>query len=63
MKVCGESRFAPGGPSFIKYGMLTFFWGVCRVSKGTPVFVSIIAINRDKSIWGEDAMEFKWVSS
>lgn len=32
-----------------------------RVKKGETVFIPIIAINRDKSIWGEDAKEFKSV--
>ncbi|KAG8889125.1 hypothetical protein FRB98_005740 [Tulasnella sp. 332] len=29
-----------------------------RIGKGDPVYVSIVAINRDKAIWGEDAHEF-----
>ncbi|KAG9003813.1 hypothetical protein FRB93_010829 [Tulasnella sp. JGI-2019a] len=29
-----------------------------RVNKGDSVYVSIIAINRDKGIWGDDAHEF-----
>lgn len=32
-----------------------------RVNKGTVVFVPILAINRSKAIWGEDAYEFKYV--
>ncbi|KAJ3878551.1 cytochrome P450 [Lentinula edodes] len=37
--------------------------GVARdsvsVQKGQTIFVPILAINRDKSLWGEDSMEFK----
>ncbi|KAF8061716.1 cytochrome P450 [Lyophyllum atratum] len=30
-----------------------------RVSKGQTLMIPILAMNRDKSIWGEDAMEFR----
>ncbi|KAG9023892.1 hypothetical protein FRB95_012370 [Tulasnella sp. JGI-2019a] len=30
-----------------------------RVSKGDVMFISMLAMNRDKSVWGEDALEFK----
>lgn len=30
-----------------------------RIEKGTPIVISILAINRDKSLWGEDSFEFK----
>ncbi|KAI0763289.1 cytochrome P450 [Trametes elegans] len=29
------------------------------VGKGTPIVMPILAINRDKALWGEDAFEFK----
>ncbi|KAG9036104.1 hypothetical protein FRB95_009892 [Tulasnella sp. JGI-2019a] len=29
-----------------------------RISNGDSVFVSVLAINRDRTIWGEDAYEF-----
>ncbi|KAI0636272.1 cytochrome P450 [Trametes polyzona] len=29
------------------------------VEKGTPIVISIMAMNRDKTLWGEDAFEFK----
>ncbi|KAI0327022.1 cytochrome P450 [Cubamyces sp. BRFM 1775] len=29
------------------------------VGKGTPIVIPILAINRDKALWGEDAFEFK----
>ncbi|KAI0363609.1 cytochrome P450 [Pilatotrama ljubarskyi] len=29
------------------------------VGKGTPIVIPILAINRDKSLWGDDAFEFK----
>ncbi|KAI9068161.1 cytochrome P450, partial [Trametes sanguinea] len=29
------------------------------VPKGTPLVVPILAINRDKALWGEDAFEFR----
>ena len=35
------------------------------VPKGTNVIVGITAVNRDKAIWGEDALEWKperWLS-
>lgn len=32
-----------------------------RVSKGSPIFIPILAINRSKALWGEDAHEFRWV--
>lgn len=32
-----------------------------RIEKGTPIVISILAINRDKSLWGEDSFEFKCV--
>ena len=32
-----------------------------RVSKGSPIFIPILAINRAKALWGEDAHEFRWV--
>ncbi|KAK7678026.1 hypothetical protein QCA50_018966 [Cerrena zonata] len=30
-----------------------------RVAKGDYIFIPILAINRDKAIWGEDSMEFR----
>ncbi|RDB19459.1 hypothetical protein Hypma_013686 [Hypsizygus marmoreus] len=30
-----------------------------RVSKGQTLLIPILAMNRDKSLWGEDAMEFR----
>ncbi|KZT65827.1 cytochrome P450 [Daedalea quercina L-15889] len=30
-----------------------------RVTKGTPIFIPILALNRSKALWGEDAFEFK----
>ncbi|KAI0648738.1 cytochrome P450 [Trametes meyenii] len=30
-----------------------------RVPKGTPIVIPILAINRDKELWGEDAFEFR----
>ena len=35
------------------------------VPEGTKVFVGIAAVNKDKSLWGEDALEWKpdrWLS-
>lgn len=32
---------------------------VCRVQKGDFIVVPILALNRHKAYWGEDAMEFK----
>lgn len=36
-----------------------------RVSKGDPIFIPILAINRSEAIWGTDAKEFnpdRWAS-
>ena len=33
----------------------------CRVSKGQTLIIPILALNRDKSIWGQDASEFRSV--
>ena len=30
-----------------------------RVAKGTPIFIPILALNRSKALWGEDAHEWK----
>ena len=32
-----------------------------RVRKGQTVMIPVAVINRDKSVWGEDTAEFKWV--
>ncbi|TFY55501.1 hypothetical protein EVJ58_g8212 [Rhodofomes roseus] len=32
---------------------------VIHVKKGSPIFIPILAINRSKELWGEDAFEFK----
>ena len=34
---------------------------IYRVRKGQPITIPIDLINRDKSIWGDDAAEFKLV--
>jgi hypothetical protein len=31
------------------------------VSKGDPILVPILAINRSKELWGEDSKEFMYV--
>ena len=33
----------------------------CRVKKGQTLLIPILALNRAKSIWGEDSLEFKCV--
>ena len=33
-----------------------------NISKGDPIFIPILAINRSRELWGPDAHEFKWVS-
>ncbi|KAI0636251.1 cytochrome P450, partial [Trametes polyzona] len=30
-----------------------------RVTEGTPIVIPILAMNRDKALWGEDAFEFR----
>ena len=35
----------------------------CRVKKGQTLLIPILALNRAKSIWGEDSLEFKCVLS
>lgn len=32
-----------------------------RINKGQEMVIPILALNRSKSLWGEDAMEFKYV--
>ena len=32
---------------------------LCRVTKGIKVSIPMMAINRSKELWGEDALEFK----
>ncbi|KAG9045760.1 hypothetical protein FS837_005681 [Tulasnella sp. UAMH 9824] len=34
-----------------------------RIKAGEQVFINIAALNRDKEIWGDDALEFKYVVS
>lgn len=29
------------------------------ISAGTPIMIPIVAVNLDKSVWGEDAAEFR----
>jgi cytochrome P450 len=33
----------------------------CRIKKGQTLMIPILALNRAKSIWGEDSLEFKCV--
>ena len=30
-----------------------------RISKGSPIIIPILSLNRSKKLWGEDAYEFK----
>lgn len=32
-----------------------------RVKKGDAVFIPLVAVNRSKRVWGEDAADFKFV--
>ncbi|KAI0822363.1 cytochrome P450 [Trametes gibbosa] len=32
---------------------------VIRISKGTPIVIPILSLNRSKKLWGEDAFDFK----
>jgi hypothetical protein len=36
-------------------------WSLDRVKKGQTLLIPILALNRAKSIWGEDSLEFKCV--
>ncbi|KAJ3974379.1 cytochrome P450 [Lentinula raphanica] len=57
MRVAVKDDVIPLGESFVDRK------GVRRdsieVKKGQTIFVPILAINRDKSLWGEDALEFR----
>lgn len=33
------------------------------IGKGDHIVIPILQINHSKALWGEDALEFKWVSS
>ncbi|KAI0643935.1 cytochrome P450 [Trametes meyenii] len=33
-----------------------------RISKGSSITIPILSLNRSKQLWGEDALEFKWVT-
>ncbi|TBU23441.1 cytochrome P450 [Dichomitus squalens] len=47
----------PVGEPFVdRYGQIQ---DSIKISKGTPIFIPILAINRSKKLWGEDAFEFK----
>lgn len=47
-------------PYFDKYGNRCD--GI-RIRKGDVIYIPILAMNRSKDIWGEDAAEFKYVYS
>lgn len=34
---------------------------MCSVKKGQEIDIPVLGVNLDKSLWGEDAMEFKYV--
>jgi cytochrome P450 len=34
-----------------------------RITKGDTIFIPILAINRAKAIWGQDADEFRWANN
>ncbi|KAI8969893.1 cytochrome P450 [Trametes punicea] len=56
LRMAMEDDLLPlGDPVFINGVPHDRIW----VPKGTPIFVPIRAINRDKTLWGEDAFEFR----
>ncbi|KAJ3728054.1 cytochrome P450 [Lentinula guzmanii] len=57
MRVAMEDDVIPLGEGFVdKKGVKRDrIW----VQKGQTIFIPILALNRDKSLWGEDSMEFK----
>ena len=56
MKEYGALPFSEG-----RIVRVHFFWVGCRVKKGQVLEIPILALNRDKSIWGQDALEFRSV--
>ncbi|KAI0364501.1 cytochrome P450 [Pilatotrama ljubarskyi] len=57
MRVANNDDVIPVSEPFVdRYGKIQE--GI-RVSKGTPIIIPILALNRSKKLWGEDALEFK----
>lgn len=43
--------------------MLTMNRRACRIAKGEEIFVPVAGLNRDPTIWGDDADELRYVWS
>ncbi|KAI9068652.1 cytochrome P450 [Trametes sanguinea] len=57
MRIATADDVIPVEEPFIdRYGKLQ---NSIRVSKGTPIFIPILSLNRYKKLWGDDADEFK----
>ena len=44
---------------YVLFILCTLIIVMCSVRKGQEVEIPMLAVNIDKSLWGEDAMEFK----
>ncbi|KAI0742833.1 cytochrome P450 [Daedaleopsis nitida] len=57
IRVAMKDDVIPVAESFVdRYGQVQD--GI-RISKGNPIFIPILSLNRSKKLWGEDAHEFK----
>ena len=61
MSLDGETGLRISSTDSCLHFALSFVLCACRVSKGDTIFIPILVINRSKEIWGEDALEFKYV--
>ncbi|KAI0329991.1 cytochrome P450 [Cubamyces sp. BRFM 1775] len=57
MRIAMKDDVIPVGEPFVdRHGQVQ---DCIRISKGSPILIPILALNRSKKLWGEDAFEFK----
>lgn len=60
MRVAQKDDVIPVGEPFVdRHGNVQ---DSIRISKGSPILIPILALNRSTKLWGEDALEFRCVS-